>query len=133
MKTMAQCSVCGVIFIKTPFEPICKNCQQAEQQEIELVTGYIQDRGFATIDEIHIDTGVRYNTLLKMFRRGTFIEYGCVTSYPCSSCGVMITQGISCSKCVEKLELVARQARQEQQHRDNENRGVRMYSLAEKR
>lgn len=124
---IAQCPGCGAIFIKTPFAPICKTCQQTEQQEIEIVRGYIQDRGYATLDEIHLETGVRYNTLLKMFQRGTFVEYSCVTSYPCSSCGIMITQGISCSRCVEKLEIAARQACQE--HRDNENRGVRMYSL----
>lgn len=124
---IAQCPGCGAVFVKTPYEAICRSCQQLEQKDIERVIVYIQDRGFATIDEIHAETGVKHNTLLKMFRRGTLVEYGCVVSYPCSSCGIMIAQGISCSRCIHQLEQAAQQARQENQ--EKENRGVRMYSL----
>jgi hypothetical protein len=127
MKEVANCPICKTLFVKTPYDTMCRVCQQAEQEDIKIVTNFIQDRKYATIDEIHIETGVRYNVILKMLHRGTLTENGCIVSYPCSSCGIMITQGISCAKCVREIEEAAHKVIH--QLRENGNRGVRMYSL----
>lgn len=97
MRQIANCPICGKIYLKNNFS-MCTACYQLEEKNEMLVADYVREHPNCSVLQIHTETGVKESTILRMIKSGRLVDIGTVT-YACESCGTAITTGRLCTKC----------------------------------
>ncbi|MFT8319201.1 MAG: TIGR03826 family flagellar region protein [Sporolactobacillus sp.] len=106
MADLANCVGCGKLFVRTT-SPYCPECQKEQEQKFEKVYRYITSRDHrkATVVEVHEATEVETELIYTWIGEGRLkTSIFPNLSYPCKSCGKMITEGVICASCREKIE-----------------------------
>jgi len=111
------------VFVDNP-SGLCPACLELEEGEEFKVVDFLRERGKASIEEIHNATGVKEKTILRMMKRGRFISDFTIT-YPCESCGTLISEGRLCSHCNKNI---MDQVKQEEPKREEPKLAGRMYT-----
>ena len=80
------------------------------------------------MEEIHRETGVKVRTILRMMKKGRFLNYGDI-AYKCESCDNLITEGRVCDECgrniLKQVDEVNEKRRKEEEKKRS---GERMYT-----
>ncbi|CUH94441.1 hypothetical protein P22_0507 [Propionispora sp. 2/2-37] len=98
---LKNCPECGRVFVENP-AGMCPACLEQEERDEIKVVDFLRDSGKASIEEIHLATGVKEKTILRMMKKGRFIG-DFVISYPCETCGTLITEGRVCLACSKNI------------------------------
>lgn len=99
---LKNCPSCGKLYADTGIG-MCRDCYEKELEDEAEAARYVRDNPKSSVKEICEATGIKERVILRMIKNGRFIETGVEVSYPCESCGTMITRGRYCDKCNEKL------------------------------
>jgi len=125
-----NCIECGKVCIENPSK-LCPDCYAEEEQNEHAVGEFLRDHGKAPIHEIHLATGVKEKTIVRMLKSGRLFAEGMV-GYPCESCHDIIYEGKLCVKCMSGFIGQVREAQANDEKRAQEEqlqqRGVRMYT-----
>ncbi|SMD12632.1 MarR family transcriptional regulator [Sporomusa malonica] len=97
--SLGYCSECGGLS-SIDIGGLCPACHKQEMGEADRVFDYLRRcHGSVSVDQIAAVTGVRRPTVMKMLKRGWFLEEFSVT-YPCEQCGSLIVDGQLCPYCI---------------------------------
>ncbi|MBP2640620.1 MAG: YvyF: flagellar operon protein [Firmicutes bacterium] len=110
---VANCPQCGKIYMENPAK-LCPACYAAFEADEEKVVEFLRKKRKASLEEIHTGTGVPHKVILRMLKQHRLTSEFQV-SYPCESCGAMITGGRLCADCTKNVldqvkPLVSKQA-----------------------
>ena len=95
-----NCPRCGKVFMKLR-EPICPDCVKAEEQNFEEVRAYVKEYPNRSINEVSEATNVSVKRILRYVREGKLeATAGLQSDIKCSKCGIPISSGRMCKKCV---------------------------------
>ena len=98
-----NCPRCGKVFVRVR-EPICSTCVKEEEQKFEDVRAYVKDNPNRTIREVSDETNVSIKSILRYIREGKLeASTGMHGEVTCSKCGVPISSGRMCPKCVNEV------------------------------
>lgn len=102
--SLANCSRCGKVF---PFVPggkdICPACIKEEDGNYLKIFHYLSTRPSATAQEIAQATEVDIKEIYRYVRENRLRLVQFDTGLHCESCGIPISQGKLCEKCVKML------------------------------
>lgn len=100
--SLGYCSECGGLS-HIDMGGLCPACHKQEINEADRVFDYLRRcHGSVSVNQIAAVTGVRYQTVMKMLRRGWFLKEFSVT-YPCDQCGALIADGKLCGYCISDI------------------------------
>jgi ribosomal protein L32 len=108
-----NCPECGKLYVENVAR-LCPECYRKQEEDAEQVMEYLRDTNKATLEEIHHATGVKHKIILRLLRSGRIVGG---ISYPCDSCGDLITEGRICNKCSKNF---LDQIRAEERHKEHE-------------
>jgi len=104
MAKMRNCPVCGRVYVDMGTgAKMCRDCYEKEKEMEEVVARFVRDHQGSSIKEICEKTGIEEKIVFRMVKEGRFIQAGVKVSYPCESCGALITKGRFCEKCQSGL------------------------------
>lgn len=98
---VANCPECGKIYMENPAK-LCPACYAAFEADEEKVVEFLRSKRKASLEEIHAGTGVAHKVILRMMKQHRLTSEFQV-SYPCESCGAMITDGRLCPDCTKNV------------------------------
>ena len=98
---LANCKECGKLYMQTA-AGLCPDCFRLEEEYEAKVAKYLRDHSKATIIEVHEATEVPEKVILRMIKKGR-ITGEIEISYPCETCGKVITEGRVCQECGKKV------------------------------
>ena len=100
---IANCPRCGKVFAKG-FKDVCPACVRDIDKEYELCSTYLREHKGASITELSDETGVTIRQITKFVREGRISMMDAPNlSYPCESCGVLISHNHLCDSCRTRL------------------------------
>lgn len=128
---LKNCTECGRLYIENP-SGLCPECFQKEEKEELIIVEYMREVGKASMRQIHEETGVSERTIMRMMKKGRFIGKFDI-SYPCETCGELITEGRLCNACGRNILNQAQQeadkdAKKEAERQEAFKRVGRMYT-----
>lgn len=126
---LKNCPECGKLYIENA-TGMCADCYKKVEQDEMKVVEYLRERRKASLRQIHEDTGVKESLIMRMLKRGR-ITSEFVVSYPCETCGKLITKGRLCDACSSSImeQLHAGSKEWQPQERKESLRGnERMYT-----
>ena len=98
-----NCPRCGRIFMKIR-EPICPTCVKEEELKFEDVRAYVKEHPNRTIREVSEQCNVSVKSILRYIRDGKLeASSGMHGEVTCSKCGVPISSGRMCKKCIGEV------------------------------
>ncbi|ACL70466.1 TIGR03826 family flagellar region protein [Halothermothrix orenii] len=102
---LKNCPKCGKLFAVQGSEKICPVCKKEEEDDFQKVKEYLWDNPGATIEEVHEETGVERETIIKFVKEDRLIAEGLDLEIllECERCGDPITHGRFCEKCQQEL------------------------------
>ena len=102
---LKNCPKCGKLFAKKTSHKLCPVCRDSEEEDFEKVKDYLWDNPNATIDEVHRETGVERETIIKFVRDDRLIAEGIEVNFDleCKRCGEPIAKGKYCASCQRDL------------------------------
>ncbi|TGA95874.1 hypothetical protein E4665_17330 [Sporolactobacillus shoreae] len=106
MAELANCKSCGRLFVRVS-SPYCPECLKEQDKKFDIVYDYIreQEHRMATVPQVHDATGVETELIYQWVREGRLVSAMFPNlGYPCKSCGKMITEGVICSDCRNKIQ-----------------------------
>ncbi len=102
--SMRNCPKCGNVFTYVR-NPICKECQEKEDEIFESVRFYIKENGDKTLEEVAEATDVSIKKILKYIKEGKIeLADGTAIELPCDGCGRPIRGGKYCPACADKIK-----------------------------
>jgi len=103
MMNLANCPRCGKLFAKG-IKEVCPACLRDIDKEYELCANYLRKNRGAAITELSEETGVTIKQITKFIREGRISMMDAPNlSYPCESCGVLISTNHLCDNCRARL------------------------------
>lgn len=99
MAQIKNCVQCGRLFMYNGARKICPDCVAQEQEYERIVADFVRDNHQANVKQIVDGTGVNEKIIMRMIREGRFVASEYPISYPCESCGKMITHAKYCRDC----------------------------------
>lgn len=100
---IANCPRCGKVFAKG-FNDVCPACMRDIDKEYELCSNFLRENKGASITELSDETGVSIKQITKFVREGRISMMDAPNlSYPCESCGVLISTNHLCDSCRKRL------------------------------
>lgn len=98
---LKNCPECGKLYIEnaTGMCPVCY--AQVEQDEVKVVE-YLREVKKASLQQVHEATGVKESIIMRMLKRGRIVNDFIIT-YPCETCGTLISEGRLCAKCNKNI------------------------------
>ena len=124
---LANCPECGKLYVENAAR-VCPECYRRQEDDVETVMEYLRDTDKATLEEIHKATGVKHKIILRLLHSGRIM--GSNISYPCETCGTLISTGRLCDKCsrniLEQIKVDEKHEEHEQQSISTKSRS-RMY------
>ncbi|MDF2571194.1 MAG: YvyF: flagellar operon protein [Sporomusa sp.] len=109
-----NCPECGKLYVENAAR-LCPECYRRQNDDADKVMEYLRDTHKATLEEIHLATGVKHKIILRLIRSGRIM--GNTVSYPCESCGEPIVEGRLCDKCSKNI---LDQMKTEDNHKEHE-------------
>jgi len=102
---LKNCVKCGKLFSPQAGEKVCPVCRKEEENGFEKVKNYLWDNPHATIDEVHEETGVEKDTIMKFVKDERLIAEGINVDWKheCERCGKAISHGRFCASCQKEL------------------------------
>ena len=105
-----NCARCKNIYQYDGFK-LCHNCRKADELDFQKVKEYLEEFPGANISNVVEVTGVDTKKVIEFLREGRLeIEGGGDIILECETCGVGITTGRFCNKCVGGLQKELGQA-----------------------
>jgi len=102
---LINCSKCGKMFnSQNENEKLCIDCGAEEQKGLKKILDYLRKSPLASVMDVHRDTGIPHQEILKFVRNGTLKMRGGAEALKCRICGRDITKGIACDKCKSRIE-----------------------------
>lgn len=141
MGELANCPVCGDIFVKTKFRDTCEKCYKEEEEKFETAYAFIRKREnrTATMDQVIEGTGVEEDLIMKFIKTGRLKTTQFPNlKYPCSRCGKPTNDGDLCETCTASLRDDLKLHESEQDHRrrvaekEKADKAVTYYAVDEK-
>ena len=102
MMNLANCSICGRLYNRTPRE-MCPNCMREEEETFERVRQYIKTNGQATMKEICEALEISEDRLIRFLKDGRLMSSSTL-NFPCEGCGKPIQTGRYCDGCRRNLK-----------------------------
>ena len=102
---LRNCIKCGKLFAPQAKEKVCPVCREKEENEFKKVKEYLWDNPKATIEEVHEETGVDRDTIIKFVKEDRLIAEGIEIDWDmeCERCGEPISHGRFCASCQKEL------------------------------
>ena len=123
---VANCPECGKIYMENPAK-LCPACYAEFEASEEKVVEFLRKKRKASIEEIHVATGVSHKVILRMMKQHRLTSEFQV-EYPCESCGKPITEGRLCAECTKNvLDQVKSQAPKPAEKTEPDSRQQKMY------
>lgn len=105
---LKNCPSCGKLFIAQPKQRLCVDCFEKQREEEERIIRYVNThKDAATLDKIAEGTGADPQEILRMIHESRFLQTDVEVSYPCESCGTLITRGRYCAGCMRDFQAGA--------------------------
>lgn len=103
MMDIRNCSKCGSIF-RYDRSRICPTCRRKNEEDFQLVKDFLDREPGANISLVVEETGVETKKVIEFLREGRLeIEPGGAIVLQCEKCGVGITTGRFCNKCINTI------------------------------
>lgn len=115
---LANCPECGKLYVENAAR-VCPECYRRQEDDAERVMEYLRDADKATLEEIHQATGVKHKIILRLLHSGRIM--GSNISYPCETCGTLISTGRLCDKCSRNI---LEQIQVDEKHEEHERQSV---------
>lgn len=123
-----NCSRCGKVFSYAG-KPLCRRCLDLEEREFERVKAYLVEHPGSTIEEVHEDTEVSKDKILRFLREGRLIATeGLADVLRCEWCQRPIQTGYRCKKCAEGMQSQIRSVLPAEPQREAADSEDRMYT-----
>ncbi len=105
MVDLKNCSQCGRLFGNDGKNDLCKKCRSEEDNEFKKVKEYLWENPNSTVNEVHEDTGVKKELILKFINEGRLEAEGLNIGdeSACERCGKSISRGKYCYKCQQTI------------------------------
>lgn len=100
--SVANCPRCGKVFMKLK-NPICPDCQSAEDELFEKVVDYLKENPGATVAEVATELDCDVSIINKFIRTGRLGKVNPIWQAKCNRCGIQISSGELCEQC--RLQL----------------------------
>lgn len=102
---LRNCPHCGKIFSYDGTSKVCNVCRNNEESDFQKVKDYLWDNPNATIEEVHTETEVERELIIKFVREGRLLSEGIDFDFmvECERCGLPIPSGRFCNKCQQEL------------------------------
>lgn len=102
---LRNCPKCGKLFAYNGSNKLCPVCRDTEEEKYQKVKDYLWDHPHATIEQVHEETGVERELIIKFVRDGRLISEGLDLDFmiDCERCGTPIVSGRFCAKCQKEL------------------------------
>ncbi len=102
---LRNCPHCGKLFAYDGSYKLCNVCRNDEEEDFQKVKNYLWDNPNATIEEVHIETDVKREMIIKFVHDGRLLADGINFNFmlECDRCGKSIVSGKYCSKCQQDL------------------------------
>ena len=102
---LKNCPSCGKLFLAQPKQKLCTDCFEKQREEEESIIRYVNTHPEAsTLDAIVEGTGAPPKEILRMIHESRFLQADREISYPCESCGTLITRGRYCAGCMRDFK-----------------------------
>ena len=122
----SNCPRCGKVFMRFR-EPICESCIKVEEEKYEDVRAFVKENPNRTIKEVSEACGVSVKSILRYIREGKLeASTGMHGEVTCSKCGVPISSGRMCKRCVHEVGKQVAGMKPETEAQKSDNR--RMYT-----
>lgn len=122
MGELSNCPRCDTLFMKSAFQPICRECKKEEDSQFHIVREFIRkkENRTATLAEVTENTGVPEKRITQFVREGRLLvsqmpNFG----YPCDQCGKAIQKGKICEACQKNLQNDLKQVEQSEKNKKN--------------
>ncbi len=137
---LKNCPQCGKLFAADGSHKICPVCRRDEEGDFNKVKEYLWDNPHATIEEVHEDTGVERETIIKFVREDRLIAEGIELDLilECERCGAAISHGRFCENCQQELidgfnpDLKRKDKKKEKEKRDPEEESKGQMFMADR-
>lgn len=101
--SMRNCPKCGNVFTFVK-NPICRECQQKEDEIFETVRQYLKEHNDKTIEEVAEATDVSVKKILRYIKEGKIdVSTNENIKSACENCGKPVTSGRYCDSCASKI------------------------------
>lgn len=100
--SMRNCPKCGNVFTYIR-NPICKDCQEKEDEIFEIVRKYIKENPDKTITEVAEATDVTPKKIMKFIKDGKIDVSSSSIRASCEACGKPILAGRYCDSCAANI------------------------------
>lgn len=102
---LRNCPECGKLFAYDGQSKLCPVCRDKEENKFKIVKDYLWDHPNATIEQVHEDTEVERELIIKFVKDRRLISEGLELDLvlECERCGTPITEGRFCNKCQQEL------------------------------
>ena len=102
---LKNCPSCGKLFLAQPKQKLCTDCFEKQREEEESIIRYVNTHPEAsTLDAIVEGTGAPPKEILRMIHESRFLQADREISYPCESCGTLITRRRYCAGCMRDFK-----------------------------
>lgn len=116
---LTNCPKCGKLFLK--LRDFCNECFQKQENDYLIVSDYLRNHPNSTIHEVSEGTKVSVAQIRQfIFAKRILVIHFPNLSYPCDTCGNMITEGIKCRTCLEALSQLSEQLEKDNTDKDKE-------------
>jgi len=102
---LKNCKECGKLFSPVAGEKRCHVCREDEDVMYQKVKDYLWDNPGASIDEVHEETEVDREIIIKFVKEDRLIADGIDVDLliSCERCGREIEKGRYCNSCKNEL------------------------------
>ncbi|OEH92196.1 TIGR03826 family flagellar region protein [Bacillus solimangrovi] len=135
MAELANCPKCDRLFVQN-LSGICETCRREEDKQFDIVYKYIRkkENRSATIQQIHTDTGVAEETIMRFVKEGRlrttqFPNVG----YGCKRCGTIIREGEMCVECVRTIKDDLHRYKRESERKEATEKQHTYYSMVDEK
>ena len=129
---LKNCVKCGKLFSPQTGEKVCPVCKKEEENDFEKVKEYLWDNPNAKIQEVHEETGVEKDTIMKFVKDDRLVAEGINVDWKheCERCGKPISHGRFCASCQNELVdgFSGDSKKKDKKKKKKHNKSERMYT-----
>ncbi len=99
---LGNCPKCGKLYLRV--RDICDTCYQKQEDDYLKAAAYLREYPGSTIQEVSDATKVTFAQIRQFILAGRILTgYYQNLSYPCETCGTLISSGRTCANCIKTL------------------------------
>ena len=129
-----NCPRCGKVFMKSR-DPVCIGCMKEDEENFETVRAFVKENPNRTIKEVSDECKVSVKRILQYVRDGRLeASAGIQADVTCTKCGVQITSGTMCEKCISDVgQQIGSMVRDAQKKPNEQRKPGNVYHIAGKK